>query len=340
MISIQEKNNQIEKSIHDKADKLLREDQVDAVIGYSKGTIPMRSCPVVIRNEKDVDALIWNNFCSINLAKYLAPYIPTLKDEEGKNLRVGIISKGCVGRALIHLAAENQIDLENITIIGIPCNGIINRSRILKEFGVEEILKTSIVENELILKGKSFEKKLPIEEYLNELCKKCKVKSPPSLSSLSEICVGELQDISTIEDDFADISEFESKTTEERWAHIEDLLSSCIRCYACREICPMCYCQLCFVDQKLPRWFGKTTELTEIILYHLVRATHLTGRCVACGACSSVCPMGIDLHLITRKLEHIVKDRFDFTSGLDPETPPPMHQFKMDDKQEFMLEEE
>jgi ferredoxin len=339
MVSFQETNNQIENLIQKEADKLLREKRVDAVIGYSKGTVPLRTSPIITRNERDIDSLVWNNFCSINLAKYLAPYIPTLKDAEGKNLRVGIVSKGCVGRALIHLAAENQIDLDNITMIGIPCNGVINRSRILKELQGKEILEASIEDNELIVKGRIFEKEFPINEYLNELCKKCEVKSPPQFSNFSKISVGEFQDISTIDDDFADISQFESKTAEERWTHIKDLLSSCIRCYACREICPMCYCHLCFVDQKLPRWFGKTTELSEIIMFHLVRATHLAGRCVACGACSSVCPMGIDLHLITRKLEQIVKDRFDFTSGLNPETSPPMHQFKMDDKQEFMLEE-
>jgi len=67
---------------------------------------------------------------------------------------------------------------------------------------------------------------------------------------------------------------------------------------------------------------------------------HLAGRCVACGACSSVCPMGIDLNLITRKLEQIVKERYDFTSGLNAETLPPMVDFKMEDAEEFMLEED
>ena len=338
--TIQEQNTKIEQLIRDKALKLLKEDEVDAIIGYSSGTIPFKTCPIIIRSEEDVDKLIWNNFCAMNLAKYLVPLIPTLKDEEGKNLRVGIIAKGCVGRALIHLAAEKQLDLKKIKMIGIPCNGIINRSQLLRELQQEEILEASISDDEIILKGRNFQKKFPIKEYLNELCKKCEVKSPPKIPDLVEACVGECQEISAIEQDFEDVSEFESKTSEERWEYIKELLSPCIRCYACREACPMCYCSLCFVDQKLPRWFGKTTELSETIVFHLVRAMHLAGRCVACGACSSVCPMGIDLHLITRKLEQIVKERFDFTSGLDPQIAPPMHQFKMEDKQEFILEEE
>ncbi len=336
MASIQEKNKHIVELIQKKALELLSEEQVDAIIGYSEGTIPLRSSPILIRDKKDVNKLVWNNFCSINLAKYLVPRSPNLKDEEGIDLRVGIVAKGCVGRALIHLAAEKQLELENIKIIGIPCNGNINRSRILKELGQEEILEASISDDELILKGRSFEKRFLVGDYLNELCKKCKV------TGLNNICVGEFefQEISAIDQDYTDIIEFESKTPEERWDYMKDLLSQCIRCYACREVCPMCYCNLCFVDQKLPRWFGKTTGKSEIMVFHLARAMHLAGRCVACGSCSSVCPMGIDVQLITRKLEQIVKERFDFISGLDPETPPPMHQFKMEDKQEFMLEEE
>ncbi|MFX1401570.1 MAG: 4Fe-4S ferredoxin, partial [Promethearchaeota archaeon] len=104
--------------------------------------------------------------------------------------------------------------------------------------------------------------------------------------------------------------------------------------------CPMCYCNLCFVDQNKPVWFGKTTDLPDIIVFHLIRALHLAGRCVACGACTSVCPMGIDLNLITRKLEKIAKERFDFTSGIDFEQLPPMMSFKMEDEQEYMLEED
>ena len=66
----------------------------------------------------------------------------------------------------------------------------------------------------------------------------------------------------------------------------------------------------------------------------------MAGRCVACGACSSVCPMGIDLNFITRKLEKIAKERFGFTSGLNAETLPPMMDFELEDEQEFMVEED
>jgi formate dehydrogenase subunit beta len=340
IMGIETENREIENAMKEIARSLLKEKKVDVIIGYTKGTVPLSSAPIMITKEEDVEKLIWNNLCYINLAKYLVPRIPQLIDPEKGDLKVGIVSKGCVGRALIHLSVEKQINLENIKMIGIPCNGIINRKRIEKEIGEKEILEIFTSGNEIVVKGKDFEQKFSFEEYKNEVCKVCKVKSPPTFAELEETCVGDCHEISSIEDDFGDLKEYESKTTEEKWEYIKDLLKTCTRCYACREACPMCYCNLCFVDQNKPIWFGKTTELSDIIAFHLVRAMHLAGRCVACGACSSVCPMGIDLNLITRKLEKIVKERFNFTSGIDCETMPPMMNFSMDDAQEFMLEED
>jgi formate dehydrogenase subunit beta len=340
ILGIEEENKAIEESIKQSALKLFQENKVDLIIGYKKGTLPMIAQPIIIDNEKDVEKLIWDNTCYVNLARYLVPRIPKFCDPEKGNLRVGVVSKGCVGRALLLLASENQINLEEIKIIGFQCNGIINRQRIEHEIGQREILSVSVENDEIHVKGKNFEEKFPYEEYLNELCKVCKVKSPPITPELKDKCIGDCQEYTSIEDDFSDVVEFESKSVDERWEYIKNSLDICTRCYACREACPMCYCNLCFVDQNKPTWFGKTTDISDIIVFHLIRAMHMAGRCVGCGACSSVCPVGIDLYLINRKLEEIVKKRYNFTSGLDSKTPPPMMSFSMEDSEEFMLEED
>lgn len=339
-MGIETENQIIEKDMRDLALKLLTNHEVDVIIGYTKGTIPLSSSPIMITKPEEVDKLVWNNLCYVNLAKYLVPRIPQLVDPEKGNLKIGIVAKGCVGRALIHLAVENQIDLENIKMIGIPCNGIINRKKIEKEVGEKEILEVYASGDNIIVKGKNFEQKYAFDQYINELCKVCKVKTPPSIPDLMNSCMGECQEISSVEDSFSDLDEFEAKSSKEKWDYIKTTLETCTRCYACREACPMCYCNLCFVDQNKPIWFGKTTDISDIIVFHLIRSMHLAGRCVACGACSSVCPMGIDLNLITRKLEKIVKERFNFTSGIDDEILPPMMSFDMKDEEEFMLEED
>ena len=336
-MGIDTENQEIENSIREIAKKLLSENQVDVIIGYAEGTIPLSSTPIFIRKEEDVNKLIWNNLCYINLANYLVPLMPQLCDSEGNSLKIGIVAKGCVGRAVNHLAVEKQVDLENVKMIGIRCNGIVNRSKINLEIGEKEILEVSISGNDIIVKGKDWEKKFPYDQYINDLCKVCKVKSP---SASNETCVGECEELESIHDEFADVIEFELKSSEEKWDYIKETLEPCTLCYSCRQACPLCYCNLCFVDQNLPVWFGKTSQLPDIIVFHLIRAFHLAGRCVACGACSSVCPVGIDLNMITRKLEKIVKDRYNFTSGLNAETLPPMMDFKMEDSEEFMLEED
>jgi ferredoxin len=339
-MNIETENQKIDKEMKDNALKLLNDNHVDVIIGYTKGTVPLSCSPIIITKPEEIDKLVWNNLCYVNLAKYLVPRIPQLKDPKKGNLKVGIISKGCVGRALIHLSVENQINLENIKIIGIPCNGIINRKKIEKEVGEKEILEVYASGDVIVVKGKNFEQKFPFSEYINELCKVCKVKSPPSISNLTESCLGKCQEIISIEDTFSDLVDFESKSSKEKWDYIKSTLENCTRCYACREACPMCYCNLCFVDQNKPVWFNKTTDLPDIIVFHLIRAMHLAGRCVACGACSSVCPMGIDLNLITRKLEKIVNERYNFTSGLSNKTLPPLMTFNLKDREDFMLEED
>ncbi len=336
-MGIEAENKEITNAIRENAKKLLSENQVDVVIGYSEGTVPLSSTPIIIRKAEDVDKLIWNNLCYINLARYLAPLMPQLCDSEGNSLRIGMVAKGCVGRAINLLAGEKQVDINNIKMIGFNCNGNVNRSKIDLEIGEKEILEVSVSGDDIVVKGKDWEKKFAYDQYINELCKVCQVKSP---STTEASCVGECQELNSIHDEFADIAEFESKSADEKWAYIKEALQVCTLCYSCRQACPVCYCNLCFVDQNKPIWFGKTTQFTDIFTFHLIRATHIAGRCVACGACSSVCPVGIDLNLITRKLEKIVKERFDYTSGLNAEKLPPMMEFSMEDAEEFMLEED
>ncbi|MHA2269166.1 MAG: hypothetical protein ACXAB8_15315 [Promethearchaeota archaeon] len=137
-MAIEAENKEIENSIKDNAKKLLSEKTVDVILGYSEGSIPLSSTPIIIRKEEHVDKLIWNNLCYINLARYLAPLMPQLCDSEGKPLKIGIVAKGCVGRAVNLLAAEKQITLEDVKMIGINCNGNVNRSLIDLEVGEKE----------------------------------------------------------------------------------------------------------------------------------------------------------------------------------------------------------
>jgi len=86
----------------------------------------------------------------------------------------------------------------------------------------------------------------------------------------------------------------------------------------------------------MPEWFGKTTDISDTMIYHIVRAFHIAGRCVDCGACSRACPMNINLRELVKKAEKILKERYNHKAGLSLEEAPPLGEFKMDDSQEFI----
>ena len=132
----------------------------------------------------------------------------------------------------------------------------------------------------------------------------------------------------------------EAQSADERWEYFVSEMSKCIKCYACRGACPSCYCTQCFIDQNQPQWFGKTTELSDTIIFHLVRAFHVAGRCVNCGACARACPMGIDLMSLTKKIEKDMKELFQYTAGMDIEELAPFATFKDNDPQDFITEPE
>jgi formate dehydrogenase (coenzyme F420) beta subunit len=132
------------------------------------------------------------------------------------------------------------------------------------------------------------------------------------------------------------LHEFEKLSPDERWQALAEDVSRCIRCYACRQVCPNCYCPTCFVDASSPQWVGKTTAGSDNMMFHLMRAMHMAGRCVECGACSRGCPMGIDLMKFNRKVAHVMKERFGKVAGLNPDEPPALAAFDPNDKQEFI----
>ena len=114
---------------------------------------------------------------------------------------------------------------------------------------------------------------------------------------------------------YARIKAFEAKSPEQRWKIFVEEISKCIRCNACREACPNCYCKVCFADQRKPAWVSPAAQLSDTIVFHLGRMFHQAGRCVECDACVNACPMGIDLRLFTQKLALDTQEFFGCVPG-------------------------
>jgi formate dehydrogenase subunit beta len=316
----------LEQRLQQIARQLLVEGSVETIIGYERGTMPLRTTPCFIRDPEEVERLVWNTGCENNLATFL-------QHVTGK---VGIVAKGCDTRSIVGKIVERQIPRENVTIIGMPCQGVLDRRSIEQQLGGREVLEARVANGQITLSGQDFQDTLAIRELLCNDCVVCRHKMPV----VYDVLVGEpgvdAQNPDSDGGEYPAVQELESWTADERWSYFSDEFSRCIRCYACREACPCCYCTECFVDQTQPSWIDKSDDLSDVISFHLVRLYHVAGRCLDCGACARACPMHIDLRTLGRKLEKDVRELYGYEPGLDLESAPFLGSFRADDPEGFI----
>ena len=260
----------------------LQDSTVSCVIGYEKDTRG-HIRPAFIEDVEEVNTLVWTSQCNLNLVNYLHQRkLAPGKDEPIP--KTALVVRPCDVRSVNLLISEQQLKRENIKLIGIACEGteINGQSRMTCNFCQERVP----MDYDVLI-----EPEHPVE-------------------------------IPTDEDIYADIQEMENWTPEERLAYWTEEFDRCIRCYACRQACPGCYCFECVVEQVDPHWTSIAIDVPEKMFFHVMRAYHLAGRCVGCDACEAVCPMNIPLSKLNRKVAKEILDLFNYKTGEDPEKAP------------------
>jgi len=315
--------NNVINDIREKARQLLAEGKVDVVIGYEKGSLPLKATPCFVHSSEGVDSLIWDETCENNLAGYVAK-------TPGKK---AIITKGCDSRALAVLLQENQLVRDDLYIIGVSCHGVIDQRKIGAELG--EILEASISDGKISVKGMEGDKEYLFAELKDATCQTCRYPNPV----LEDVHVGETIEVAQTAPDFSDVVALEEKSANERQDYFKEQMSKCIRCYACRNACPLCYCQECFVDCNSPKWLTGGVNRAENLFFQAGRVMHLAGRCVDCGACTRACPQGVDIRALNRKMTKDVYFMYNHQAGISEEGKPALNEYSANDPEQFLVKE-
>lgn len=308
------------QKIIDKVKELLTNGTVDRVLAWKVGEFPYDRTPGVF-NKDDIDGLRYDSFSACNLSKYLI-------QESKKDGKVLVLMKPCDTYGVNLLLKEHRIDREKIYILAVPCRCKVDIEKI-KNLGIKGITGISEEGDTLKIETIYGEKELDRREVL---CDKCLACQKTHVIFDEKIECDETANVEKI-DRMKAVEELEAMSAEERFNFWRGQLSKCIRCNACRNICPACSCNKCIFDNDDSGVSSKANvDSFEENMFHIIRAFHVAGRCTDCGECSRVCPQNIPLHLLNRKFIKEINELYgEFQSGEDAETRGPLTFFTKED---------
>jgi len=311
----------MQKVIREKAGELLQSGKADRVLAWREGEFFYDQTPHIFRTPEEVEKdLVYNGFSGANLSKYLIK-------ETQKDGVVAVFLKPCDTYSFSQLLKEHRIAREKVWAVGIPCDGKLDIEAIRK-MGIRGIKSIREEGDDLILNTIYGEKTVPAKDALAERCANCKSRKHVLFDELLGEEGEELESHR-----FDQVAKLEKMTGEERFLFWQNELSRCIRCNACRNVCPACSCEKCVFDNPASGIENKAPASSfEEQNFHIIRAFHVAGRCTDCGECSRVCPQGIPLHLLNRKFIKDINESYGtYQAGENPEERAPLNNFNEND---------
>lgn len=329
----------------------------------SKGKIDALLVPKRYPNGKSVAQVLITDPQKLDGSDPLAPVqmvnaasIVRELAKEPVRKKVGAVLRPCEVRATIELMKLKQVSDENLILIGYDCPGVYNLKEYMRLIEKEKDKEAHTLQHvEAFLSGD--------KDTIRESCRECTYfagssadihiawigTDAPSIvvEAVTEKGVHLFDDIETkkIEDLPARKQLLEKilvRRTERQKSILEgffDLLQPCIRCYNCREVCPLCYCKECLLKpEKMgyssERYLSRAEKKLEIkmpvdtALYHLTKVNHMGFSCVSCGVCEQACPMEIPLGRIHGVFSRNIQALFDYVPGRSREEELPVLTFQ------------
>ena len=291
--------NALEIKMLERAKELLNSKKADRIACYKKGEFYYDLTPATFETEEELKDFVFNGFAGANLSKYMI----ALSKKPGIT---AVFLKPCDTYSFNQLLKEHRIKRENVYIIGVPCSGKLDVFK-MRDLGADGICEMQEEKGTIKVKTLYGDYTFDKKDVMLEKCLTCKGKE----HKIFDEVIDYVEDYEyTPEDRFNKVKELEGMTEEERFEFWRAELSKCIRCNACRNVCPACSCTKCVFDNPNSGVASKANADTfEEQNFHIIRAFHVSGRCTDCGECSRVCPQRIPLHLLNRKF---IKDYNEF----------------------------
>jgi len=351
----------------------LSSGMVDAVLAVKKGQDIYDAVPTLITDPAEIAQTSGSLHCgTLLLSKLVKEFLDGAKD-----MRIAIPVKGCDAMGLYELAKRNQVNLDNILMIGLNCGGsvspVLARKMIREKFGVDpdDVVKEEIDKGQFIIVTKDGQHKgISMDELEEEgfgrrgNCRRCKMKVPRQAdlacgnwgvigdkagkATFVEVCSekgANLLDAAvkagSLKTDAANPKGIEIRGKVEnamlklgdKWRkrYFEGLgegkdrlkkimndTSRCIKCYACIENCPICYCVECSTKKS---YLVEPGQVPPPFMFHLIRYAHISDSCINCGQCEEHCAMEIPNSLFMHALQVDLQEMFGHTPGVDMELP-------------------
>ena len=304
----------MQEKLIEKAKSLLADGKVQKVLGWKKGLFDEDITPAVFTSAEELDKdFVFNKYCKANLSKYLVKITREIEVKKSTTRMNNTMAK--------------QRD-PNAQDAPIPSEVVLVFLKPSDTYSFTQLLKENRITREDV-----YAIGVPCQDTLDggELCESCTGKKHVSCDEL--LGVDENEEASPNTKRMEEVSKLEAMTSEQRFEFWRNELSRCIRCNACRNVCPACTCEKCVFDNNALYTTQKVAETNfEENFFHIIRAWHVAGRCTDCGECSRVCPQNIPLYLLNRKFIKDINEIYgEYQAGADMESKPAMITFKEDD---------